>query len=192
MTQFDIMNDAVDEILTATQHQRITEALRGEVSRIESEWKDLYADQMELVQERDQLRAEVERLKAQLAEEIQRRFDGNEISSNEHREEVQRLQAQLAQQQVPDGWKLVPVEPTRDMIAAAPAPAQAEPASPWTKDAEEWGDSLNEAGWVFVDRCPEKSVLLFNNVKPALRAAILKYAELVAGKPLPPAPEAKA
>lgn len=109
-----------EPLMTVAQHQRITEALRGEVSRIESEWKDLYADQMELVQERDQLRAEVERLKAQLAEETQRRFDGNEISSKEHREEVQRLQAQLAQQQcVPNGYVLVPVEPTLEMANAS-------------------------------------------------------------------------
>ena len=110
-----------------------------------------FADYAALEAENAKLRAEVERLKAQLAEEIQRRFDGNEISSNEHREEVQRLQAQLAQQQrVPDGWKLVPVEPTPEMVIAAeeahmpfgdmdialrmamlaaPAPVQAEPAT---------------------------------------------------------------
>lgn len=77
--------------------QRITEALfakhRKEADEfIETHWRPVAV-------ERDQLRAEVERLKDALAEEIQRRFDGNEISSNEHREEVQRLQAQLAQQQ---------------------------------------------------------------------------------------------
>ncbi len=123
----------MDSLMTVAQHQRITEALRGEV----------------------------ERLKAQLAEETQRRFDGNEISSKEHREEVQRLQAQLAQQQVP-GWKLVPVEPTPEMVSAAeeahmpfgdmdialrmamlaaPAPVQAEPASPWVAVSERLPES---------------------------------------------------
>jgi hypothetical protein len=46
----------------------------------------------------------------------------------------------------------------------------------WTKDAEQWGDALNEAAWEFIDKCPEKSVLLFNTAKGALRDAILKYA----------------
>jgi hypothetical protein len=49
----------------------------------------------------------------------------------------------------------------------------------WTHDAENYGNALNEAAWVFVDECPEKSVLLFNNTKAPLRAAILKYAEAV-------------
>ena len=49
----------------------------------------------------------------------------------------------------------------------------------WKHDAESWGDALNEAAWVFVEQCPEKSALLFNNTKAPLRAAILKYAELV-------------
>ncbi len=40
--------------------------------------------------------------------------------------------------------------------------------------------ALNEAGWEFLEKCPEKSALLFNNLKPALRAAILKYIETVA------------
>ena len=47
-------------------------------------------------------------------------------------------------------------------------------------DAEAWGDALNAAGWKFLDVCPEKSTVLFNHCKPALRAAILAYAEAMA------------
>ena len=105
-------------LMTVAQHQRITDALRERLD-VMNQCADNYSRMFEeSAEECDQLRAEVERLKAQLAEEIQRRFDGNEISSNEHREEVQRLQAQLAQQQMP-GWKLVPVEPTPEMVSAA-------------------------------------------------------------------------
>jgi hypothetical protein len=42
-------------------------------------------------------------------------------------------------------------------------------------DARDWGTALNNAAWVFVDECPEKSALLFNTCKPALRSAILSY-----------------
>lgn len=75
------------------------------------------------------------------------------------------------------------------MIAAAPAAAGAQgEAIAWTRDAETWGNALNEAAWTFVDECPEKSALLFNNTKGPLRAAILKYAELVgAATPQPAA-----
>ena len=50
----------------------------------------------------------------------------------------------------------------------------------WAKDANEWGGALNYAAWEFVNECPEKSALLFNNTKGPLRAAIMKYAEIVA------------
>ena len=49
----------------------------------------------------------------------------------------------------------------------------------YAKDAKEWGNALNEAGWAFLDNCPEKSALLFSTVKPALREAILVYLERV-------------
>lgn len=45
----------------------------------------------------------------------------------------------------------------------------------YREDATEYGIALNDAGWTFIEECPEKSALLFNNTKPALRAAILKY-----------------
>ncbi|MFA7188504.1 MAG: hypothetical protein WC117_00280 [Sphaerochaetaceae bacterium] len=45
----------------------------------------------------------------------------------------------------------------------------------YTADAENWGTALNNAAWVFNEACPEKSALLFNNLKAPLRAAILKY-----------------
>ena len=53
------------------------------------------------------------------------------------------------------------------------------PVVAWTMDAEQWGAALNEAAWEFIHECPEKSVLLFNNCKAPLRAAILKYAKAV-------------
>lgn len=49
----------------------------------------------------------------------------------------------------------------------------------WLDDAEKYGNALNAAGWTFLENCPEKSALLFNNVKPALRAAILEYGKQV-------------
>jgi hypothetical protein len=107
------------DFMHVAQHQRITEALRGEVGR-------LTADLAYFPSTVRQLSADCTALRAQLAQ----------------------------QPGVPDGWKLVPVEPTeaiRDalytsgfesadsilnyaykaMLAAAPAPVQAEPASPW-------------------------------------------------------------
>jgi hypothetical protein len=47
-------------------------------------------------------------------------------------------------------------------------------------DAERWGSALNEAAWTFIEVCPEKSTLLFNTAKTALRAAILKYLDALA------------
>lgn len=65
-------------------------------------------------------------------------------------------------------------------IDYGPAEPAQELADGWANDACAWGDALNDAGWTFIEACPEKSTLLFNTVKPALRAAILKYAERVA------------
>lgn len=64
--------------------------------------------------------------------------------------------------------------------AAPAAPAADASLIEWTKDAVEWGGALNYAAWEFVNECPEKSALLFNNTKGPLRAAIMKYAEIVA------------
>jgi hypothetical protein len=61
----------------------------------------------------------------------------------------------------------------------ASQPTQGGGEAAWTHDAENYGNALNEAGWTFIEKCPEKSALLFNNTKVPLRAAILKYAELV-------------
>lgn len=60
----------------------------------------------------------------------------------------------------------------------------------WAKDAEEWGPALNEAGWLFLSELnedPQKSALIFNNCKGPLRAAIMKYAEIVAAPAAPAA-----
>lgn len=71
-------------------------------------------------------------------------------------------------------------------LAAAPAAPAADAglvAVEWAKDAEEWGPALNEAGWLFLSELnedPQKSALIFNNCKGPLRAAIMKYAEIVA------------
>lgn len=71
----------------------------------------------------------------------------------------------------------------RTALAAAPAAPAADAGLSlieWTKDAEDWGGALNDAGWVLIEQCPETSALLFNNTKGPLRAAIMKYAEIVA------------
>lgn len=49
----------------------------------------------------------------------------------------------------------------------------------YKNDANTWGNALNEAAWTFIDECPEKSTLLFNNCKNALRAAIITYIDHV-------------
>lgn len=59
-------------------------------------------------------------------------------------------------------------------LAATPMTVQ-----DFTHDAENYGPALNDACWTFTHECPETSALLFNNTKAPLRAAILKYAELV-------------
>ena len=71
------------------------------------------------------------------------------------------------------------------MLAAPAAPAADAGlvAVEWAKDAEEWGPALNEAGWLFLSELnedPQKSALIFNSTKGPLRAAIMKYAEIVA------------
>lgn len=66
----------------------------------------------------------------------------------------------------------------RPVFAAAPKGGVVE----WTADAENWGNALNEAAWTFTGACPEKSALLFNTAKPALRAAILRYAAALANQ----------
>ena len=77
---------------------------------------------------------------------------------------------------------------TRHLLAmlatapAAPAAAAWMVAIEWAKDAEEWGPALNEAGWLFLSELnedPQKSALIFNSTKGPLRAAIMKYAEIV-------------
>ena len=71
------------------------------------------------------------------------------------------------------------------MLANAPAAPAADAglvAIEWAKDAEEWGPALNEAGWLFLSELnedPQKSALIFNSTKGPLRAAIMKYAEIV-------------
>lgn len=39
----------------------------------------------------------------------------------------------------------------------------------------EFDNALNDAGWAFGEACPEKSALLFNTTKPALKIAIEKW-----------------
>lgn len=52
------------------------------------------------------------------------------------------------------------------------------------EDAEQWGKALNEAGWELLDALIDVGVdtsepRFFNNIKPCLRRAILKYLEEV-------------
>lgn len=67
------------------------------------------------------------------------------------------------------------------VIGLIPQPVQGEAGAvvDWAKDAREFGKALNDAGWEFIEHCPEKSALLFNNTKVPLRLAILKYLEQV-------------
>ena len=63
--------------------------------------------------------------------------------------------------------------------ALADQPAKHEPVA---KDAEEWGGRLNEASWAAVEAWNTELMgpmpdAVFNNIKPVIRAAILKYAE---------------
>lgn len=83
-----------------------------------------------------------------------------------------------------DNWAIYGqdyIDDVTAMLAAQAAPAAGAGASliEWTKDAVEWGGALNYAAWEFINECPKKSALLFNNTKGPLRAAIMKYAELV-------------
>ena len=88
-----------------------------------------------------------------------------------------------------DQWKVYSENFFEDvdvMLAAAPAAPAADAGlslAEWTKDAEAWGGALNDAGWLFLSELnedPQKSALIFNNTKGPLRAAIMKYAEIVA------------
>ena len=89
---------------------------------------------------------------------------------------------------LPLGWVSMTTEQLLPgwMLTAAPAVPAADAgmvAVEWAKDAEEWGPALNEAGWLFLSELnedPQKSALIFNNCKGPLRAAIMKYAEIVA------------
>lgn len=133
------MEDRWQHLMTVAQHQRITDALRGEVERTRNmllevttrhfaeSWKNRSSDKMleeylsvgiaQLEAERDQLRAEVERLKAQ-----------------------------LAQQQVP-GWKLVPVEPTPEMVSAAYQRQSVVMPNRMTDGAADYAYARYSAGW---------------------------------------------
>lgn len=73
-------------------------------------------------------------------------------------------------------WEQKPGDPYTHWMAIPPVGQRDDP----FKDAEEWGEALNEAAWAFIDACPEKSVLLFNHAKTSLRTAFLRYAEAVA------------
>lgn len=56
----------------------------------------------------------------------------------------------------------------------------------YAKDAEEFGDHLNTACWAFMEAAPNGSITadLWNNSKKPIRAAILKYIELVSSTAL--------
>ena len=80
------------------------------------------------------------------------------------------------------------IRAARAMLTAYPAAPAADAglvAVEWEKDAEEWGPALNGAGWLFLSELNEdsqKSALIFNNCKGPLRAAIMKYAEIVTAR----------
>lgn len=66
-----------------------------------------------------------------------------------------------------------------ELIATLEAALSGTPATDYVRDAMNYGPALNEAGWEFINNCPEKSALLFNNTKAPLRMAILKYLDRV-------------
>jgi hypothetical protein len=159
----------VRELMTVAQHQRITEALRGEVDRLMKKLAEnfqlealLKMPEFASVQilhntiagkdsDIDQLRAEVERCKAGWV-----RCNDRALKAQA---KLNSLRAQLAQQQVPDDLRgicmlvaeagikhgrgrdrAVSADECREVVdsvlAAAPAPAQVEPASPWVAVSE--------------------------------------------------------
>ncbi len=125
------------------------EGLDRAMTRHKKAGDKIYKELTATLKQRDAARAEVVYLKAKharITEALRRSADA----------EAAELRAQLAQQQVL-GWKLVPVEPTPEMVSAAeeahmpfgdmdiallmamlaaPAPVQAEPASPWVAVSE--------------------------------------------------------
>jgi hypothetical protein len=66
-----------------------------------------------------------------------------------------------------------------DELPVEPAVVNASFPVDYRSDAVNFGDALNEAGWIFSNECPEKSATLFNNIKAPLRLAILKYLDEV-------------
>lgn len=173
-----------EPLMTVAQHQRITEALRGEVERKQREIDLLWSD---------------------------RRKDAALIAE---------LRAQLSQQQgVPDGYVLVPVEPTlemanasvyngtdytgsfdfddfkkdwTDILAAAPAPApevQAETASELYTCIGKGGEYSRIGTSLGAGECRGESIEVYRDTATGQlyhRESVGFFARM---QPLPPAPE---
>ncbi|MBG4503291.1 hypothetical protein GHU16_03830 [Pseudomonas aeruginosa] len=96
-----------DELMTVTQHARIVGALRADRDSWAEQAEQRLADWDEMRKERDAALARVEQQERTIA------------GMNEAHAKLAGLyEAAQAQHSVPDGWKLVPVEPTEDVLEA--------------------------------------------------------------------------
>ncbi|KAJ17386.1 hypothetical protein M003_29840 [Pseudomonas aeruginosa IGB83] len=101
-------------VMTVAQHERIVGELRAEIAewqeaagRSRSDVVAYIAERAKLLEERDAALARVAELEGKLTDWVHEGFRLNEA-----------LAVAKAQHSVPEGWKLVPVEPTEDVLEA--------------------------------------------------------------------------
>ncbi|HFK1975324.1 TPA: hypothetical protein ACGW3S_005849 [Pseudomonas aeruginosa] len=96
-----------DELMTVAQHDRIFGALRADRDSWAEQAEQRLADWDEMRKERDAALARVEQQERTIAARIEA-----------HATLAGLYEAAQAQHSVPEGWKLVPVEPTEDVLEA--------------------------------------------------------------------------